>query len=292
MKILLPLDLVQPVEPIVSALASYLDLAQCDVKLLYVHELLPAYENALRSAGKFEDDWETQWDQTAKGKLAKAEALFKGKCKSVASELMNGPTAMTIEQTARDYKADITVLVPRERQGAERFFAGSISAKVVQHAPGTVLILRPAGAGLSKAVFGYDGSKNAQHAISTALAQFKIKEAKQVVLCHSVDVAEPVKLLGPLEFVSQLEQNALMQGEVFLAEGEKLLAAAGVKKVDLQLIEGDPADGMITMAKDTSADLVVIGAQGHSAVKHFLIGSVSHKIATHCPCSVAVVKPD
>jgi nucleotide-binding universal stress UspA family protein len=291
MKILLPLDLIQPVEPIAAALSAYVDLANCDVKLLYVNELLPAYENSLRASGHFSDDWKKEWGDTARGKLGEAEKLLQAKCKSVSVELLSGPTAMTIESVARGFGAELTVLTPRKKAVPEKMFGGSVSSKVVAHAPGTVLILRGDATKLSTVVVGHDGSENSKHAITTAVSQLRIKDAGKVVLCHAVDLAEPIKLLGPLEFVGALEQNALMQGEVYLADGEKLLVAGGVKKVDLQLIEADPAEGMITMAKDSSADLVVIGAQGHSAVQHFLIGSVSHKVATHSPCSVAVVKP-
>lgn len=291
MKILLPLDLVQPVEPIVNALAGLVDLATADVKLLYVHEILPAYENALRTSGQFSDDWEKQYDATATAKLKEAEALLRGKCKAVSSELANGPTAMTIENIAKNERHDLTVVAARDKHN-KPFFGGSISNKVLHHAPGAVLLLRGRNATLRHVVIGYDGSKNARHAITKATEMFKLADSNtKVALVHAVDLAEPVKLLGPVEFVSSLEQNALMQGEAFLAEAEKTLAAGGVKNIDLHLIEDDPASGVITMAKESSADLVIIGAQGHTAVEHFLLGSVSHKIATHVPCSVAVIKP-
>lgn len=292
MKILLPLDLVQPVEAIATSLGALVDLGNADVKLLYVHEMLPSYENSLRTSGNFSDDWGKQYDNKARVLLQEAEALFKGKCRSVSSELASGSTAMTIESIARNEGHDMTVLVPRERHGAGRFFGGSVSAKVVQHAPGTVLIIRNKPTKLSNVLFGHDGSVNSAHAIAAACSMFRINETSKATLVHAVDIAEPLKLLGPVEFVGQLEQNLLMEGETYLAAGEKLLADGGVKNIDLQLIEDDPASGMITMAKDSSADLVVIGAQGHSAVQHFLIGSVSQKIATHVSCSVAVVKPD
>lgn len=292
MKILLPLDLVQPVEPIVASLAALLDLANADVKLLYVHEMLPAYENALRTSGNFSDDWEKQSDAKARGLLKDAEKLLQGKCKSVSSELATGPTAMTIENIARNEGHDMTVLVPREKKGAKRFFSGgSVTSKVMQHAPGIVLILRNQPETLSNVIVGHDGSANSAYAIEAAVKTFRIADAKKVTLVHAVDIAEPIKLIGPVEFVGSLEQNLLMQGETILAAGEKLLADGGVKNIDLQLIEDDPAEGMITMANDSSADLVVIGAQGHTAVEHFLMGSVSHKIATHLVSSVAVVKP-
>ncbi len=291
MKILLPLDLVQPVEPTIASLDALIDLSKADVKLIYVREVLPAYENALRSAGNFSDDWEKTWDETARKALDLAAALLKGKCKSVISEIATGSAALTIETVARDEGFDITVLVPRERHGVERFFGGSVTNKVLQHAPNTVLILRNKPHKLNTALIGHDGSNNSSFAITKALECFRIKESSKVCLIHAVDLAEPIKLLGPVEFVAALEQNALMQGEVFLAQGEKILQDAGIKHADLALIEDDPAAGVITMAKEISADLVVIGAQGHTAVQHFLIGSVSHKIATHLACSVAVVKP-
>lgn len=291
MKILLPLDLIQPAEPIVEALAAFVNLSDCDVKLLYVHELLPAYENALRSTGAFSDDWEREWDATARGKLSVAEGLLKDRCKSVTAEMVNGPTAATIENIARDYGAELTVVAPREKSGAEKWFGGSVSSKVLQHAPGSVLILRNTPTALSTVVVCHDGSENSRNAISAALKLFKIASAKKVIVCHAVDLAEPIKLMGPLAFVGALEQNALMQGQIYLAEAETMLVENGVKKSDLQLIEAPPAIGVIKMAKDSSADLVVTGAKGHSAVQHFLLGSVSQKVAAHSPSSVAVMKP-
>jgi len=36
--------------------------------------------------------------------------------------------------------------------------------------------------------------------------------------------------------------------------------------------------------------LIVVGAQGRSAVEQFFLGSVSHKLSLHAPCSTVVVK--
>ena len=89
-----------------------------------------------------------------------------------------------------------------------------------------------------------------------------------------------------------IENNLLLEGETFLAEGKNILAEHGLKRVDCVLKEGDPATEIINLAFASEADLVVIGAQGRTAVQHFLLGSVSHRIATRCPCSTAVVKPE
>jgi nucleotide-binding universal stress UspA family protein len=37
-------------------------------------------------------------------------------------------------------------------------------------------------------------------------------------------------------------------------------------------------------------DLAIIGATGSSDLKHTLLGSVSFKLASYAPCSVAVIR--
>jgi nucleotide-binding universal stress UspA family protein len=290
MKILLPLDLVHPVEPIIDTLETLIDLKSADVKLLYVHEILPAYENALRLSEEKGGDWQKEYDQKSGGKLAEVETLLKPRCKSVTHQIAHGSKAMTIENVARSENFDVIALAPR-RKHDRKVFSTSITNKVVQHGPGTVLVLRRPVAKNPVVVIGTDGSANAEYAIKTAAKTLHLTKAKQVIVVHAVDIPEPIKYFSPVEFVASLEKNALMEGEAFLARAEKLLADAGVKNIELRLIEDDPAEGVVKMAEETNADLVIVGAQGHSAVQHFLLGSVSHKIATHLDCSVAVVKP-
>jgi nucleotide-binding universal stress UspA family protein len=71
-----------------------------------------------------------------------------------------------------------------------------------------------------------------------------------------------------------------------------LLADKGVKKVDFALKQGKPAHEIVEAAKAMPADLIITGAEGRTAVQHFLLGSVSHRIAMHAPCAVAIVKKE
>ncbi len=111
-----------------------------------------------------------------------------------------------------------------------------------------------------------------------------------VLLFHAVDVADPVKYVSPVEFISKLEQNLLMQGETFLAEAKRMLSEAGVKNIEIALKEGKPSLEIIAVAKAMPADLIIAGAEGRTAIQHFLLGSVSQHIAMHSPCAVAIVK--
>lgn len=55
--------------------------------------------------------------------------------------------------------------------------------------------------------------------------------------------------------------------------------------------EGHIGQSIVVEAQESQADLIVIGAKGHSAVERILLGSVSDFVATHASCSVLVVRP-
>ncbi|MEP6945562.1 MAG: universal stress protein [Acidobacteriota bacterium] len=58
-----------------------------------------------------------------------------------------------------------------------------------------------------------------------------------------------------------------------------------------ETLVGTPAWVLIDAAQKWNADLVVVGSQGHSALKRFFIGSVSKRVVTDSHCSVRVVRP-
>jgi nucleotide-binding universal stress UspA family protein len=61
--------------------------------------------------------------------------------------------------------------------------------------------------------------------------------------------------------------------------------------VEVLTSEGHPGKEIIRLAKERAADLIVLGAEGHSVVERMLLGSVSDFVATHADCSVLVVRP-
>ena len=68
-------------------------------------------------------------------------------------------------------------------------------------------------------------------------------------------------------------------------------AAPGVK-VDVVAVEGDPAEGLIELAASRGDALLVVGNQGMTGSKRFLLGSVPNKISHHAAGDVLITRTD
>ena len=53
---------------------------------------------------------------------------------------------------------------------------------------------------------------------------------------------------------------------------------------------GDPREVIVNEAANWPADLILVGAYGHSGVRNWQIGSVADSVAKHARCSVEVVR--
>lgn len=60
--------------------------------------------------------------------------------------------------------------------------------------------------------------------------------------------------------------------------------------IALKHVFGDPVPSILNEAKAIDADLIVVGAKGHTMLHRLLLGSTSDSIATHAGCSVLVVR--
>jgi nucleotide-binding universal stress UspA family protein len=292
MKVLVPLDIVHPVEPIVKQLHHLLPLDSAELLLLYAKDLFPGYVLAAEVSGDISGEWSQHLEDRAESFLKEATKQFSAVCKKVEARIVSGQPALTIEDIARKEKFDITVITTSKHSGLGRFLLGSTASPVVKHAPGTVLILRDGekSGELKNIVMGIDGSKQSHAAIRIAAKQFHFKPESKIYLVHVVSVAEVLKMISPVEYIAAVENNLVMEGETFLAEGKNILAEHNLKNVECVLREGKPAAEFLKFAESVKADLIVVGAQGRTAVQHFLLGSVSNQIAMEAACAIAVVK--
>jgi nucleotide-binding universal stress UspA family protein len=61
--------------------------------------------------------------------------------------------------------------------------------------------------------------------------------------------------------------------------------------IDTKVVDGEPVDSLIDVARDGGYDLLVMGNRGMTGVTRFLrLGSVPSKVSHHLPCSLLIVK--
>ncbi len=73
-----------------------------------------------------------------------------------------------------------------------------------------------------------------------------------------------------------------------LAVLQEQIAGGGVE-AETRLLEGPTADTILRVAKETEADLIVMGSHTHGALYHLLVGSVRESILSEADVPVLVV---
>ncbi|MDQ2648110.1 MAG: universal stress protein [Actinomycetota bacterium] len=145
--------------------------------------------------------------------------------------------------------------------------------------------------GYSNIVVGTDGSATAERAVDHAAAIAAVDGARVIVVtaftpggagADAGSVADGIP--DDLRFVL----SDRIQAEELAERGRKRLKDAGVGKVVVQAIEGDPSSVLLEAAKDFDADLIVVGSKGLTSAAHFILGSVASSVAHHAPCDVLI----
>jgi nucleotide-binding universal stress UspA family protein len=66
------------------------------------------------------------------------------------------------------------------------------------------------------------------------------------------------------------------------------IVSAGVE-LEVELRPGHAAELIVRIARETQADLIVLGRKGHFLRDH-LLGSTADRVAEHADCPVMIVK--
>ncbi|PWT96351.1 MAG: hypothetical protein C5B53_09890 [Candidatus Melainabacteria bacterium] len=294
MKLLLPLDVAHSYRESLNQLERLVPLETADVFLLYVAQNTSGLESILTSIGKARPHIDRELKERAKAVLDEVAEHLKDRCNSVITQIVQGSPPLAIEELAVIQNFDLIAMGATQTGGNPFYGLGSTAAHVVKHAPSSTLILRDgakAEGNTIKVLFAVDGSPASLNAIRTVAGQLKsLAKEISVTVLTVVSIVGIWKFVAPVEFIASIEDNLNMAAQTILADADKALAEFGIKPDDLIVRSGEPANEIIKAARDTKADLIVLGAQGRTAVEQFFLGSVSHKASMHAPCSTVVVK--
>ncbi|MDY6455957.1 universal stress protein [Acinetobacter faecalis] len=136
-----------------------------------------------------------------------------------------------------------------------------------------------------------DESPISYAAVEQALAL--AKELKSEVTVMSVISVDPFKgvdfyKVAPAitDYFMQAEENAQLR----LKDIERLFVRDGVY-VNTKVIRGVAAsEGIMAIANEVSADLIIMGSHGHTGFKKMVLGSVAQNVLTQSHIPVLIVK--
>ncbi len=134
---------------------------------------------------------------------------------------------------------------------------------------------------------GYDGSKGSLAALRHAAALAKSADAQITALW----VREPLPRHSDLP--GEMEGEAEAADEYFRERRREVEDAARDFAVSIrcETRRGHPAKAIVTFAKETGSDLIVVGHSDHSELWGRLLGDTADRISDHAHCSVLIVKP-
>jgi nucleotide-binding universal stress UspA family protein len=136
-----------------------------------------------------------------------------------------------------------------------------------------------------KIVVAIDGSNHsflaAEHAIELAKLQTGTLVEGIHVLDYEKTKSDVLHSSDPIQLQMQREEKFKRFRDAF----EK--AAVSYKLI---MKHGEPAPMILEHARDTSADLIIIGSRGLNPLQEIVMGSVSSRVAKRAKCPIMIVK--
>jgi len=136
-----------------------------------------------------------------------------------------------------------------------------------------------------KILHANDGSEHAFRALALALAIAKQNRSDLHIVC-----VEEIPYLP--EFMEEVRESTGTAARYFhgVLQRARTMAEQSQVQVHTHVLAGHPVRDIVKLATEIEADLLVIGATGHSAMYERMIGSRADRIVQLAPCPVLVVK--
>ena len=192
-----------------------------------------------------------------------------------------------VEQVIKDHAIDLVVLATHGRAGAEKFLLGSVAEEIFRQANCAVMTVGPKVKGetasevdlkniLFATDFGHGAEKAAAYAFS--LAQ---EHAARLTILHVIQ-----------EATAFTEESVRRQRE-FTVEKMRHLVPPGAEdwcKPEFKATFGEAAEEIVTLARETNADLIVMGAKARKSLAGHVPVTIAYNVVVKAPCPVLTVR--
>ncbi|MCC7034888.1 MAG: universal stress protein [Acidobacteria bacterium] len=225
---------------------------------------------------------------------ASVQAPLEGKARDVVNarvaDVLGAAGDATIELESGSPHAAILEVAERTGAGLIVVGPGATASRVARSAACPVLIARPSAPG---GVLGATDFSDASLPAVRLAADEARRRGVTLRLVHSTELDAAIAmasagLAGGIPLSPIPEDTAR---EIANEARERLLnvmAESGATG-DVVVLSERPGAGIIAVAEEMPATLVVVGTRGRSGVPRLLMGSVAEEVVSRAPCSVFVV---
>jgi nucleotide-binding universal stress UspA family protein len=201
--------------------------------------------------------------------------------------LLDGlPVAGVLHDDARAAGSDLVVMTTHGRTGLSRFWMGSVADALARQATIPTLLVRPREDALDliheqdikHILIPLDGSRFAEQVLERTIPLGVAMQAEYTLL-HAIDplVADhtgPPYTVGLDEALYEQIQTGAQNHLDRVAE--RLRAQS--LRVSTRLVAGQPANAILTYAREHGVDLIAMATHGRGGISRMVLGSVADKV--------------
>lgn len=143
---------------------------------------------------------------------------------------------------------------------------------------------------IKRVMYDTDFSSASQPALARAIEMARATRARLLVV-HALTITVPFLVgtyLSPRavqEFKDRARVTAHKRLQIVVAKAKK----ARVSAIGL-IVEGEPYEQIVRVARLRKADLLVIGTHGRTGLPRLILGSVAGRVVVTAPCAVLTVR--
>jgi nucleotide-binding universal stress UspA family protein len=206
---------------------------------------------------------------------------------SVTKRLEKGKPAEVILTMAEEQGADLVVLGARGIGRIREQVFGSVSHRVMTHAPCSTLIVKKPFRKIQQVLIAVESQEDGEVMVRF-FKKKPFREPVSVTVLHVIPFSEPVWPVGAM-ISPEFRKEMIAYGETYTNGISAELTQLGHQAKGVVVV-GAPSYTIIDEAAKNAADVIMMRTHSRSGVSRFLLGSVSHSVVHHTESSIMLVR--
>lgn len=219
--------------------------------------------------------------------LEQAAAFLPPQAGPADKRLELGSPAEVILTVAEVERAHLIVLGARGLGPIKELLLGSVSHRVLAHAACPVLAVRKPLRSLKRILVAVQGTDDAE-TIVRFLSAHPFRNPVEATVLTILPFTQPVWPTAAM-IPESLRKDLVGRARRFV-DGVAAQLDPQHYRATGDVIQGAPAPEIARAAANRQADMIVMGARMRKGKGPLVLGSVSHAVTHHAPCSVLVVR--